>query len=434
MRLGTRKKPDSGETAQAKAYKSNRKDKTKRRRGAGRFVRALLGVMLMVGCVAIAGAVIFLIGKDTFESAGPLTKQTTVVIARGSGTADIAGKLTEAGVISDERLFQGGILLNRAQNALKAGEYAFPAGISMAGVMDMLVKGKSIVHKISIPEGLTSQQAVERILASEKLIGDIAAVPVEGTLLPDTYVYEKGATRAAVITQMQVAQRRLVADLWPKRAENLPVRTARDALILASIVEKETGVAEERPRVAAVFLNRLRKGMRLQSDPTIIYGIVGGKGKLGRPITRSDIQRKTKYNTYHIKGLPPTPIANPGKEAIMAVLNPIATEDLFFVADGTGGHVFAKTLKEHEENVKNWRAIEAERKAAAEAKIAAAQQPATDAASSGGEDAKPDPNDLRAIAATAEKAVEADFITDDMAAQFASNALPLPRQKPTTSQ
>jgi UPF0755 protein len=433
LRLATRKKSPNEGPAQTKAYKSNRKDKRKRRRGAGRFVRALLGVILTFGCIALAGVVVLLIGKDAFESGGPLTKDTTVMIERGSGTSDIAAKLSAAGVISDERLFQGGVLINRAQGTLKAGEYAFPAKISMAGVMDMLVKGKSIVYKISVPEGLTSQQAVERLLASKKLTGDIAAVPTEGSLLPDTYVYENGATRADIVKQMQIAQRRLVAELWPQRAENLPVRTAREAIILASIVEKETGVAEERPRVAAVFLNRLKKGMRLQSDPTIIYGIVGGKGKLGRAITRSDIQRKTRYNTYHIKALPPTPIANPGKDAIMAVLNPVSSEDLFFVADGTGGHVFAKTLKEHEENVRKWREIEAARRAEEEAKKVAAERATTVSSSPEGSPV-PDLNDLRATAATAEKAVEADFITEAMAARFASSGLPLPRQKPATSQ
>jgi UPF0755 protein len=246
-------------------------------------------------------------------------------------------------------------------------------------------------------------------------------------------VYENGATRADIVKQMKIAQRRLVAELWPQRAENLPVRTAREAIILASIVEKETGVAEERPRVAAVFLNRLKKGMRLQSDPTIIYGIVGGKGKLGRAITRSDIQRKSRYNTYHIKALPPTPIANPGKDAIMAVLNPVWSEDLFFVADGTGGHVFSKTLKEHEENVRKWREIETARRAEEETKKVAAEQ-ATKVSSGPEGSPVPDSNDLRASAATAEKAVEADFITEAMAARFASTGLPRPRQKPATSQ
>ncbi|MGB7204078.1 MAG: endolytic transglycosylase MltG, partial [Anderseniella sp.] len=237
----------------------------------------------------------------------------------------------------------------------KAGEYQFAARSSLADVLRKIKSGKIVTYKVSVPEGFTTWQVLERLKAHEVLTGEIEKVPLEGELLPDTYVFSRGRTRQSIIDQMQAAQLKLIEKLWPTRASDLPFETPQQALILASIVEKETGVADERARVAAVFVNRMRKGMRLQSDPTIIYGITKGQGKLERPIYRSDINEKTEYNTYQINGLPPTPIANAGAESIKAVLNPIESDELFFVADGTGGHVFAKTLAEHNENVKKWR-------------------------------------------------------------------------------
>ena len=215
--------------------------------------------------------------------------------------------------------------------------------------------GRTLFYKVSMPEGFTSWQVMERLKANEILVGEIESPPSEGQLLPDTYLFTRGSTRQSIIDQMSSAQKKFIEEKWPARAEGLPFKTPEEALILASIVEKETGQADERAQVAAVFVNRMRRGMRLQSDPTIIYGITRGQGKLDRPIRRSDIREKTDYNTYQIDGLPPTPIANPGRASIEAVLNPVETKHLYFVADGTGGHVFAKTLAEHNANVKKWR-------------------------------------------------------------------------------
>jgi UPF0755 protein len=215
-----------------------------------------------------------------------------------------------------------------------------------------------VLHQVTIPEGLTSEQAVARLLENDVLSGSVREIPKEGSLLPETYRFPRGFTREQMLQRMTADQRRAVADIWAKRALNLPLRTPEELVVLASIVEKETGKASERARVAAVFVNRLSRRMKLQSDPTIIYGLVGGKGSLGRPILRSDIDRPTAYNTYVIDGLPPGPIANPGRAALEATANPLQTKELYFVADGTGGHVFAETLEEHNRNVARWREIE----------------------------------------------------------------------------
>ena len=232
--------------------------------------------------------------------------------------------------------------------------------MSMFEVMDTLRSGKGIIHKVSFPEGLTVYQIFERLRANEILVGDLPEeLPPEGSLMPDTYPFQRGTTRMAIVEQMKRQQERFLEQVWERRVPGLPIDTPEEMVILASIVEKETGKAAERPRVAGVFINRLEKGMRLQSDPTILYGIFGGKGRPpDRPIYRSDIDTPTAYNTYHINGLPPGPIANPGRASLEAVANPSRTRDLFFVADGTGGHVFAETLDEHNENVRRWRAIE----------------------------------------------------------------------------
>ena len=424
-------------SARPDLYKNSRKERRRQRRQGlfGRIIRGLLGLLLLVACVGLAAGVVWQVASHIFEAEGPLTERTVVNIARGSGTTEISQKLVDSGVISSARLFQGGILYHGTQNDLKAGEYAFPAGISMAGVMDMLVNGKAITYKVSIPEGLTSEQAIARLQGAELLEGEIGVVPPEGSLLPDTYVFERGASRSDILEQMKSAQRKLITELWPNRSPDLPIKTAREAIILASIVEKETALADERPQVAAVFVNRLRKGMRLQSDPTIIYGIVGGKGKLGRPLTRKDIDKPTRYDTYTIPALPPTPISNPGRDAIAAVLNPPDTEYLFFVADGTGGHAFAKTLDEHNANVKKWREYEEAQKIAQEEKKKKEEQEAIAKALAGeGDLPKPEENDLRAIAAFAEKVEEAGYVTKEVVDQLAANTLPLPRTKPVQTQ
>jgi UPF0755 protein len=302
----------------------------------------------------------FYFGKVRFDEPGPLTKAKTVLIEEGSGLNTIAAKLESGGIIASEFIFRQGVRASKNASSLKAGEYAFKPAMSMRDVMETIVSGKGIIHKVTIPEGLTSYQIMQRIAEHEILEGPMPEdIPAEGSIMPDTYPFQRGTTRIEVVEQMRRQQERFLREIWDRRIEGLPISTPEEMVTLASIVEKETAKADERPRVASVFINRLNKGMRLQSDPTIIYGIFGGQGKPSdRPIYKSDIEQKTDYNTYQIDGLPPTPIANPGRAALEAVANPSRTEDLFFVADGTGGHVFAKTLADHEANVKRWRAIE----------------------------------------------------------------------------
>lgn len=333
----------------------------KSRPGAlGQVIRSLL--LLAVLGLGLAAAA-FYYAQDRFTAKGPLQASKIVTIKRGTRTEQIANDLHKQGVISNPSIFLAATYVFRSsRGSLKAGEYEIPKRASMAQVLRQLQEGKALVHKVTIPEGWTTQQALERIAANNVLTGKLSERLPEGALLPDTYVFQRGLSRDALIKRMRDAQKKLVDHLWAKRAKNLPFKTRAQALILASIVERETGIATERGHVAAVFINRLNKKMRLQSDPTIIYGIVGGKGKMDRPLSKKDIAQKTKYNTYQIDGLPPTPIANPGKAAIAAVLNPDKSDDLYFVADGSGGHVFAKTLKDHEANVAKWRKVERERK------------------------------------------------------------------------
>lgn len=357
------------------------------RHARNKFIVILnFGFSLLVFCMLAIGAM-FYYGKIQFEEEGPLTKARSIVIEEGSSLGTIASRLETAGIISSRSIFERGVIATRNSGSLKAGEYAFKPGMSMRDVMDTIVSGKGIIHKVTIPEGLTSYQAMQRIAANEILEGEMPEeIPAEGSILPDTYPFQRGTTRAELIEQMTRQQERLLAEIWEKRIDGLPISTPEELVILASIVEKETAKADERPRVASVFINRLNKGMRLQSDPTIIYGIFGGQGKPSdRPIYKSDIDQKTDYNTYQIDGLPPTPIANPGRAAMEAVANPSRTEDLFFVADGTGGHVFAKTYEEHNANVKRWRAIEARLKEEAEKAAAAAEAAAAATESTDGE-------------------------------------------------
>lgn len=305
-----------------------------------------------------------------FEAPGSATPnlsgETIVNLPRGIGLNRIAEILEEQGVIGNSLIFRAGVMYHGKANALKAGEYAIPSGASPHQIMLILIEGKAIVYKLTLPEGLTTAMALDLVAKNESLQGEISRSPTEGTLLPETYIFNRGMSRDALVERMEQDHLATLNELWQTRAPNLPYSTKEEAVILASIVEKETGVANERPRVAAVFVNRLRKGMKLQSDPTIIYGLTKGV-PLGRGIRQSELDKATPYNTYVINGLPPTPIANPGRDALKAVMNPAQTEDLYFVADGTGGHAFASTLAEHEKNVQNWRQIEKQRAAGAPA-------------------------------------------------------------------
>jgi UPF0755 protein len=314
--------------------------------------------MLLTGFAVLAAFGLTLYGYMKFTGPGPLAEDKVFQIKRGIGLLGIAADLEKAGVISSANTFAVAAKANGSAGRLKPGEYQFRQAISMQDVMALIVSGNIIRYKVAIPEGWTTAQALDRVRENDVLSGDISVTPGEGQIMPDTYLVQRGDTRDDVIKHMVASSQKLMDELWPQRADDTPVKTPEQALILASIIEKETGVPQERPRVAAVFANRLRHGMRLQSDPTIIYGITGGKAKLDRPLTRKDLAEATPYNTYHIDGLPPGPIANPGRASIEAALAPARTNDLYFVADGSGGHVFAATLPEHRANVRKWREIE----------------------------------------------------------------------------
>lgn len=332
--------------------------------GAVRFFSGLLTISL-VGMLTLSG--IGLVVYHQYESPGPLDAARMIIVPKGEGRREIAERLEREGIITNRWTFIGGHLVQSVFGGkksldLKAGEYEISAHSSMREVMETIASGKSILYKVTVPEGLTSKQIVERLKGEENLSGEISNTPAEGTLLPDTYQFSKGTSRQEIIDKMQGAMSGVIAKFWESRSAELPLRTLEEAVTFASIVEKETGQADERHRVAAVFYNRLKKGMRLQSDPTIIYGLTGGAGALGRAITKADIDTKTAYNTYQINGLPPGPIANPGKAALEATFNPAKTNDLYFVADGTGGHSFSETLKEHNSAVQKWRQVEKQTK------------------------------------------------------------------------
>ena len=316
----------------------------------------ITSVMLMV----LAAGVALYLGKQAFTEPGPSANGDTFLVKPNTGVQDIADQLERRGLISDARVFRLGVRAFGNDSALKAGEYEIKPKASMRDIMELLKSGKSVMYSLTIPEGLTVEQALQRIAEETALSGDMPATTLpEGSLATDTLRFTRGATRQQMIDKLLADQKKLVEDVWQRRAPDLPLANIEEFVTLASIVEKETGKGDERSRVAAVFLNRLAKGMRLQSDPTIIYGLFGGKGKpADRPIYQSDIQKPTPYNTYVINGLPPTPIANPGRAALEAVANPSKTDDLYFVADGTGGHVFAATLDEHNENVARYRALQ----------------------------------------------------------------------------
>ena len=335
-------------------------------------VRVFSGLFTVALVAMLAFSGFGLVVYHQYESPGPLDAARTIVVPKGEGRIAIAERLEKDGIITNRWTFIGGHLVQsmfgvRKTPELKAGEYEIKDHASMRQVMDILAEGKSILYKATMPEGLTSRQIVERLKAEANLTGDIAKVPSEGTLLPDTYQFSKGTSRQEIVERMQAEMQKHMAKLWEKRQADLPLRSMEDAVTFASIVEKETGKPEERDRVAAVFYNRLKKGMRLQSDPTIIYGITGGQGALGRGLTKAEIETKTPYNTYQINGLPPGPIANPGKAALEATLNPAKTNDLYFVADGTGGHTFSATLKDHNAAVQKWRETEKQSKAKSDA-------------------------------------------------------------------
>jgi UPF0755 protein len=332
--------------------------RAKKREGALSVVSSFLSFLLVLAVAGVFGLIAVL---HKLREPGPLAAEKIVYIAPHSDVPEILAQLERDGVIDNPMLMNIALVIEGVRGKLKPGEYAFKQNASLREVMDELVNGRQILHGVTIPEGLTTEQIVSRLRESDFLAGDMAELPKEGALLPETYKVARGYPRAKLLLKMQEDQRKLLDQIWARRNPDLPVKTPYELVTLASIVEKETGKADERPRVAAVFVNRLRKGMRLQSDPTIVYGLVGGRATLGRGILRSEVEKWTPYNTYAVDGLPPGPIANPGRAALEAVANPSRTQEYYFVADGTGGHVFAETLEQHSRNVQRWRQIEKDR-------------------------------------------------------------------------
>jgi UPF0755 protein len=370
--------------------------------------------LMIVGLVAAAGLLAW--AREQYVGPGPLEQAICVRVERGSSFAALSRALQAQGAVSDARILRIGADYTGRAEQLKFGSYLVPEGASMAQIVEIVTRGgqstcgaevnlrigvadaavvlreldpatnryvevanfnpatdpvpqayvdaagdDALRFRVTLAEGVTSWQVAESLKRADFLTGEIVAVPAEGSLAPDSYEVARGAARPALVAEMEARQARILADLWAGRAEGLPYASPEEALIMASIIEKETGVPDERGTVASVFVNRLRAGMRLQTDPTVIYGVTNGQGVLGRGLRRSELQARTPYNTYVIDGLPPTPIANPGRASIEAALNPPVTPYVFFVADGSGGHAFAETLAEHNVNVAKWRQIEAER-------------------------------------------------------------------------
>jgi len=325
---------------------------------------ALLAALLLLGAAAAAGWW----GYGWYVSPGPLTAPVTLVVNKGAGSEGIGRQLEAAGIVREPAfaapsLFTTAARLTSAEGDLKAGEYVFPAGVTPEAVLALLRSGKVVVHHLTIPEGLSSAEIVALVNRADALQGDVGTAPAEGELFPATYNYVWGDTRAGLLDRMRHKMLQTIDQLWAERSPDLPLSDPHDAVILASIVEKETGIADERAKVAAVFYNRLKLDMKLQSDPTVIYALTQGREPLGRKLLKTDLDIDSPYNTYLVKGLPPGAIANPGRASLAAVLHPAETDALYFVADGTGGHVFAATLEQHKSNVDRWHAEEAGRKA-----------------------------------------------------------------------
>lgn len=319
---------------------------------------ALTALVTFFGGLALAGYAAINYKYERGQDGTP--DQIAFTVPKGAGLSSIAQRLEKEEFIESAFLFKAVTKLRGNESNFKAGEFYLSKNMSMAAIYDSLANGKAILYPFTAAEGLTSAMIVRSLDGTPTLKDDDPGVPAEGTLLPETYLTPRGMSQSQLLEKMAEAQKKLIDEAWENRDPNIPVKTKEDAIILASVVEKETGVGMERGMVAGVFSNRLRKGIKLQSDPTIIYGVSQGE-PLGRRIRRSEIDRKTDWNTYQIEALPKTPICNPGKDAILAVLNPTETDALFFVADGTGGHAFAKTLREHEKNVAKWRKIQRER-------------------------------------------------------------------------
>jgi UPF0755 protein len=312
----------------------------------------VLSALIAIAAVSVVGY-----GYTRFVRPGPLAGDLVVIVPRGTGVDGIARILESQGVIEDELVFRLGVRALGESRPLQAGEYEFPRSVSPRGAMEILQGGKRVVRRLTVPEGLTTYEVLDRVAKTEGLMGPITVKPGEGELLPETYHFSYGDSRDEIVRRMQSSMQTVVSELWARRSGGALIDTPRKAVILASIVEKETGRPEERAKVAGVFINRLRTGMRLQSDPTVVYAVTGGKTVLDRPLSQKDLEAVSPFNTYLNAGLPPAPIANPGRASLEAAIYPAESGDLYFVADGNGGHAFARTLAEHNQNVARWRAL-----------------------------------------------------------------------------
>ena len=316
--------------------------------------RRLVAALALCAVLAASAFGAFEYARQRLAAPGPLPAAREVVVPRGSPTL-VAEALQQAGVITDIPEFRIAAFLTRGEGSLHAAEFAFPPAASLRQVLTILRTARPVQHLVTIPEGLTAAQIATLLEHADALLGDASGTE-EGALLPQSYAYERGATRAAIEQRAEAAMQRALASVWSKREEDLPLATPQELLTLASIVERETAKPEERPLVAAVFLNRLRRGMKLQSDPTVAYAVSGGLTSSDRALTRGDLEAASRYNTYRISGLPPGPICSPGLASLEAVARPARSDFLYFVADGSGGHAFSSTLEEHNRNVAHWRA------------------------------------------------------------------------------
>ncbi len=321
---------------------------------------AFLGVFAVVAAVFAWSAYQFNSPVNEAEN----SRETIVYLAPGMTLGGVVKTLGDAGLVARPMVFEWGVRLSGAGRKLKSGEYALSSAMSARQIMNVLVAGNTVLHAITIPEGLTTSEIFAILMSDERLSGDLPAQVGEGALLPETYKYQRGDSRSELLDRMENAMSEAVSRLWSSRKPELPLGSLTEAVILASIIEKETAAPEERARIAGVFVNRLRRGMRLQSDPTVVYALTSGKGTLGRALTFDDLRVDSPFNTYQVKGLPPGPIANPGLAALEAAVQPDDTDALYFVADGKGGHAFAKSLNEHHKNVRRWRALNAKRRTA----------------------------------------------------------------------
>ena len=311
--------------------------------------------------VAVIGGALF-VGHGMLVSEGPLAASKRVVIPRGAGPATMAKVLKDEGVLDHPILFRVALMVDPSPKPIKAGEYEIPARASMESLVELLQSGKVVQRRLTVPEGTTTAEIVALVQKADTLTGDITLDVKEGDLLPETYFYSRNDTRDSVLLRMKEAMEKTVDEAWRKRAAGLPITNRREVVILASMIEKETALPAERPKVAAVFVNRLRIKMRLESDPTTIYGITGGKGTLGRDLTRADLQSASGYNTYVVPALPSGPICNPGRASILAATSPSSRDhSLYFVADGQGGHAFAANIYEHNRNVARWKEVQKQR-------------------------------------------------------------------------